>query len=112
MIDKSADPKAKLIKAGNWLHTAAIKLKDKNGRGGVFLNCEKAFGFRPAWVSVTKVRGQHDSFVISVEKTPEILATEEKFAEDMRQKAALEQKAKESLIKKTEESIDGDGTAN
>jgi hypothetical protein len=92
MIDKSADPNAKLINAQNWLHTSAYKLKDKNGRGGVFVNVEKAFGFRPVWIAITKVAGQHDSFVISVEKTPEMLETEEKF------------------LKETEKSLKGDGT--
>lgn len=82
MIDQSANPDKHLIDATKWLHTKHFKLKDKQGRGGIFVNLEKAFGFRPEWIAVTKVAGQHDAFVISVEKTPEIIAAEKQILDN------------------------------
>lgn len=55
------------IDARRWRHTEPVKLKDKTGRGGVFYNLKAVFGFFPEWIAITKVKGDHDKFILSAE---------------------------------------------
>jgi len=60
----------------NWVHTSIIRLKDDDHKRGVFIDMLKSFGFIPRFISVSKVQGQNNRFIVSAEKTPQILAYE------------------------------------
>lgn len=94
-MDKTA-VKPKKIDFRRWRHTDSVKLKDRAGRGSVFYNLEGLFGFRPQWVSITKVQGQHDRVVLSVE------IPDEQWEKQL--------KAEESLKKAADKAVKGDGT--
>ncbi len=71
-------PKEKLVIAKNWVHTGVIRLKDGDHQRGAYIDLFRVFGFVPRFIAVTKVNGQNNRFIVSAEKTPEILEWEEK----------------------------------
>lgn len=74
------------IDGRRWLHTEPVKLKDKNNRNTIFYDLGKMYSFRPSFVAITKVRGQHDMVMLSVEMTDEEFEKRTKLAEVLKKK--------------------------
>ena len=72
-----------LIKPESWVHTGVIRLKDGDHQRGVFVDLVKTFGFIPRYIAISKVQGQNNRFIVSAEKTPEVLAYEKQQIESL-----------------------------
>lgn len=84
---KEVDPK-------NWIHTNVIRLKDGEHSRGVMIDLFRTFGFSPRFICITKVESQSNRFIVSAEKTPEMIALQNKALEQI----AAERKAEEAKV--------------
>ena len=67
-----------LINPKNWVHSGIFKLKDNPTRHTVYIDVVAMFGFSPKFISVTKVQGKNNSFVVSAELPEETIKEREK----------------------------------
>lgn len=51
-----------------------MKLKDREGRGGIRIPLKQAFGFIPDEIIIQKIQGQNNRFVVSAVLTDAFLA--------------------------------------